>query len=139
LPYSFVDHPAKDHERQRDPALAETLKAEGPGILAWLVAGYHSWLEKGLAPPASIQAETDGYRHVDDSIHQFISEKCLLGPDNWVRAQGLFDAYSEFCEETGFKPKGKRTFFTRLQSEFIKGKAKNGMYYKGLCLNVSKD
>jgi putative DNA primase/helicase len=136
FPYSFVDNPLKENERQRDSNLLEELKAEGPGILSWLVDGFYAYREKGLAPPPSIQAETDEYRKSDDSIQHFITEKCAEGPECSGRAQELFESYEEFCSESGFKVKGKRAFFQRLQEQYIKEKDKNGKYYKGLCLKT---
>ena len=139
FPYSFVDNPIKGNERQRDPQLADELRREGPGILAWLVDGFYSWQEKGLAPPPSIQSETDEYRKTDDSIRHFIDEKCLEGKEYIARAEKLFESYEGFCEETGFKPKGKRVFYQRLKDQYIKDKDKNGKYYKGLCLKEANN
>lgn len=134
FPYSFVDSPSKPNERLRDPNLADSLKAESPGILAWLVAGFYEWQEKGLSPPRSILAETDAYRLSDDSVCNFLNECCLDQPGNLCRASELHEAYTAFCEQEGFKPKGKKTFFQRLQEEFIKQKGRNGIFYKGLGL-----
>jgi putative DNA primase/helicase len=134
FPFSFVDNPTKDHERLRNPNLGEELKKEGPGILAWLVAGYYQWQEKGLAPPPSVLSETDEYRLNDDSIRHFIDEKCNEGQEYAGRAQELYEAYEGFCEETGFKAKGKRPFYQRLQTDYIKDKDEKGRFYKGLCL-----
>jgi putative DNA primase/helicase len=135
FPLKFVDFPSKPHERQINRNLREELREEAPGILAWLLAGYYEYLEKGLAPPSSIQSETDEYRRSDDSIQHFIQESCALDQGNAARAQDLFDAYESFCEVTGFKPKGKRTFFQRMEKEFDKQKDRNGIYYKGLQIN----
>lgn len=135
FPLKFVDSPTKPHERQKNKNLRDELLKEAPGILAWMVGGYYEWLAKGLAPPASILAETDEYRRSDDSIQQFINECCTLDQGNGARAQELFEAYGSFCEETGFKPKGKKRFFQRMEKEFTKDKDRNGIYYKGLYIN----
>ena len=90
---------------------------------------------KRAGPPPSILAETDEYRRVDDSIQTFFKRMLHLGIKAMsARAQELFEAYADFCEETGFKPKGKKTFFQRMEKEFTKEKDRNGIYYKGLCL-----
>jgi len=44
---SFVPTPTEDYERKSDKELLEKLKAEAPGILAWLVRGCLSWQKKG--------------------------------------------------------------------------------------------
>jgi putative DNA primase/helicase len=134
FPFSFVDTPTKEHERPRDPQLGDELKREGPGVLAWLVFGFQAWLEKGLCPPPSVLSETDEYRRSDDSIGHFVKEKCLESPEYQTRAQDLFEGYTSFCEETGFKVRGKKGFFQRLQEDFIKDKDRNGILYKGLRL-----
>jgi putative DNA primase/helicase len=132
FPLSFVDSPSKPHERLRNPNLRNELREEASGILAWLLSGYLEWCEKGLLPPPSILSETDSYRRADDSIAHFLQEKCSLGKNYESRAQELFDAYTEYCEETGFKAKGKKTFFQRLKEDFEKKERKEGNYYCGL-------
>lgn len=134
FPYSFVDTPTKENERLRDPQLGDELKRESPGILAWLVSGYFDWLEKGLSPPPSILTETSEYRQVDDSIGHFLKECCLEHPDYLCRASALHEAYTNFCEQEGFKQRGKKTFFQYLAESFTKDKDRNGIYYSGLCL-----
>jgi putative DNA primase/helicase len=134
FPYSFVDTPTKENERLRDPQLADELKREGPGILAWLVGGFFQWVKIGLSPPSSILAETSEYRATDDSIGHFLRECCLEAPDYLCRASELHDAYVAFCEAEGFKARGKKTFFQFLQETFTKEKDRSGIYYNGLCL-----
>jgi putative DNA primase/helicase len=137
FPYLFVDTPTKENERLRDPQLADELRREGPGILAWLVGGYFQWVKMGLSPPLSILAETSEYRATDDSIGHFLRECCLEHPDYLCRASELHDAYVTFCEQEGFKPRGKKTFFQHLQETFTKAKDRNGIFYNGLCLKES--
>lgn len=48
---AFVDSPRAAHEHQRDAKLAETLRGEASGILAWLVRGCLEWQRDGLKPP----------------------------------------------------------------------------------------
>lgn len=134
FPYSFVDSPTKKNERLRDPQLGDELKREGSGILRWLVEGYYQWAKMGLSPPLSILAETSEYRATDDSIGHFLREGCLEHPDYLCRASELHEAYVAFCEQEGFKPRGKKTFFQCLQETFTKAKDRNGIYYNGLCL-----
>jgi putative DNA primase/helicase len=42
----------------RDPELAEKLKAEWPGILAWAINGCLEWQRIGLAPPAASRSSS---------------------------------------------------------------------------------
>ena len=50
----FVENP-KDGEKKRDRDIQDKLKAEAPGILAWLVRGYLAWKTEGLNPPESVK------------------------------------------------------------------------------------
>lgn len=48
-------------EDKRDQELPEKLKAEWPGIFAWMVEGCLEWQRQGLNPPARIRAVTADY------------------------------------------------------------------------------
>jgi putative DNA primase/helicase len=134
FPFSYVDSPIKENERARDPQLADDLKKEAPGILAWLVEGFYAWQEKGLAPPPSIQMETVEYRRSDDSVTSFIETCCVIADGKMARSTDLHDAYTSFCEEEGFKPKGKKRFLAILHQEFTKKRDKIGNYFNGIGL-----
>ena len=46
---------------ERDEKLGEKLKAEWPGILAWMIEGCLEWQRSGLAPPESVLSATASY------------------------------------------------------------------------------
>jgi len=66
------------------------------------------------------------------TLEKFIKEMCLVGDGRIARASKLYESYAAFCEDSGLKPKGKKTFFLILQDEFIKDRDENGIYYIGL-------
>jgi putative DNA primase/helicase len=131
---SFLDNPKGENQRRRNPNIANELKEEAAGIMAWLVAGYIEWKKKGLSPPDSVLTATEEYKQAEDSIKQFINEMCFVGDGKIARASKLYESYTAFCEESGFKPKGKKKFFITLQAEFKKDRDENGIYYIGLGL-----
>jgi putative DNA primase/helicase len=133
---SFIDNPKGENQRRRNPNIAKELKEEAAGIMSWLVSGYIEWKEKGLSPPDSVLIATEEYKQAEDSIKQFIKELCFVGDDKIARASELYESYTAFCEEIGFKPKGKKKFFITLHDEFIKDRDKNGIFYKGLGIKV---
>jgi putative DNA primase/helicase len=71
---SFVDNPdpANSQERQRDKELADKLKTEAPGILAWIVRGFDDWQKWGLDAPEKVKVATESYRQNEDTVGQFI-------------------------------------------------------------------
>ncbi len=53
---SFVDRePKKENERRADPELPDKLRAELPGILAWLVKGCLHYQKEGLNQPSVVK------------------------------------------------------------------------------------
>ena len=54
-----------------DNDLMEKLILEAPGILAWAVEGYSSWLENGLEDPLAVLKSTEAFRTRSDSFEHF--------------------------------------------------------------------
>jgi putative DNA primase/helicase len=137
--YSYVDSPKAPHERQRNANIKEELLREGPGIASWLVAGYYSWKEMGLAPPPCVLQSTSDYQASQDTIGLFIEECCVVGADFAVRAKPLFEGYSIFCKENHFRPLGSRKFGEGLKLRFERGEDNKSRYYKGIRLKDDLD
>ena len=72
----FVDSPSAEDERTKDKHLSEKLRAEAPGILAWVVRGCIEWRQQGLNPPQTVLSETERYRLSEDLAADFLSECC---------------------------------------------------------------
>jgi putative DNA primase/helicase len=66
---------------RRDAALADTLTAEGPGILADLVRACLDWQRSGLAIPQRVQTATEEYRQESNDLTEFVTARCVRGPD----------------------------------------------------------
>jgi P4 family phage/plasmid primase-like protien len=55
---------------KQDRQFGEKLKAEWPGILAWMIQGCLDWQQRGLNPPDAVTAATDAYlEHKTRSRH----------------------------------------------------------------------
>ena len=130
--FSFIDDPKEPNERKADPELPEKLKQEAPGILAWLVSGCLAWQQEGLKPPVTIITATKEYRQTEDIIGQFISERCITGPNLKIKAGDLFKVYEEFCEERGLEAK-KRAFSNEIKNRFDYATDRN-LFYIGINL-----
>ena len=61
---------------ERDVELVEKLKAEWPGILAWLIEGCLEWQAEGLRPPQAVLEATDAYLSAEDAIAAWIDDRC---------------------------------------------------------------
>lgn len=60
---------------ERDPHLAERIRAEASGVLNWAMSGYRAWRSEGLEPPAAVTRATDEYRRQSDWLTRFCSEQ----------------------------------------------------------------
>ncbi len=72
---SFVENPTKTTEKLADLKLAEKLKAEGSGVLAWMVRGCLRFNQEGLTVPDQVRAAVARYRAEEDIIGKFIEER----------------------------------------------------------------
>jgi len=77
-------------EKERDPQLAEKLKAEYPGILQWAIEGCLAWQRDGLNPPAVVQDSTSQYLAAEDAIGRWIEDRCVLDPHCWCSSTALY-------------------------------------------------
>jgi len=86
---------------QRDPELAEKLKAELPGILAWMLDGARAWQQQGLNPPQVVTAATDAYLEAEDGVSSWIEECCQRDPNSFATSTNLFTSWSEWATKHG--------------------------------------
>ena len=97
-------------ENEVDPYLPDKLKAEGPGILNWLLQGCASWREKGLITPEVVRAATEAYRAEMDILSDWLAESCEVGPRHVARFSALFASYQKWCEENSERTITKKAF-----------------------------
>ena len=79
--------------------LPEKLKAELPGILAWIVQGWLDWQKQGLAPPAAVSSATEAYLEAEDAVAAWLDECCQRDPKAWESSTALFASWSVWGRE----------------------------------------
>jgi len=124
--------PAKANERLADLNRADKLRAERPGILAWLVQGCIEWQRQGLNPPECVRAATKEYRDGEDTLKTFLQDRCTEGPGRSVRASAFYKAYLAWAEESGEKPISSKKFGTYMSEVYDFTKDEGGKYYIGV-------
>ena len=93
-----------------DQALPDKLRAEWPGILAWMIEGCRSWLDNGLNPPNSVRSATETYLSEEDSLAQWVEECCVRGKEQWGVGARLWESWKAWAE-TNKEPPGTRKAF----------------------------
>lgn len=128
---------------QDDPALVDTLAAERPGILAWIVAGAASWYAQGLAPPPCVLEAVEEYRQEQDPVGEWMGEMCAT--TSAVRRNRLdpyctpltrlWSSFSDWCKRQKISTCSKTTFGMHLQGQgFIRWKTHGRVYWLGVRL-----
>jgi putative DNA primase/helicase len=141
FPISFVDRkPTAPNERQADKFIAEKMKSEAPGILAWLVRGCLEYQKRGLDPPGVVLEATEEYRKDEDLIAEFIEDCCMVGPHEKGQASEIFDQFARWFKDNISK-KGnfsQRRFGKLLSKKFERSKSSGVVFYRGIDLDPDK-
>jgi putative DNA primase/helicase len=127
---------------ERDRDLDTKLKAEWPGILAWMLQGCLDWQRIGLAPPQAVTAATESYLESQDAIAAWIDEQCDRDPNAWERSTMLFGNWKAWAERSGEPVGDVKRFRDRLESRsvFHKREAGTGRTgYQGLRLQQAEN
>jgi len=86
---------------ERDPDFPERLKAELPGILAWMIDGCIAWQANGLNPPEIVTAATDAYLEAEDGVSAWIEECCKRDPNGFSSSTNLFTSWNAWASKHG--------------------------------------
>ena len=100
---------------EQDRKLPEKLRNELEGVLAWVVAGCVEWQREGLRAPEEVRRATGEYRAEMDVLAAFLREECATLEGESTAATSLYEAYKEWCGETGERQEKQRKFGERLK------------------------
>ncbi len=123
---------------ERDPDLAEKLKAEWPGILRWLIDGCLEWQKLGLQPPAAVTDATAAYLEAEDSLSGWLAECCETGhADHRQKSSELWASWRQWAEAAGEDVRSQKWFAQSLETrEFKSRHARDGTWYFGIRLTA---
>lgn len=86
---------------REDPGLGERLELEVDAILAWAVAGYREYVERGMDAPPAVRAATDRYQLDSDVVAQFIEARCVVNPSVSASTTQLHDVFQAWSRSEG--------------------------------------
>ncbi len=88
-----------------DRALEAKLAAESPAVLRWMIDGCIDWQMNGLIRPKVVAEATADYFTEQDSVRQWIDERCETGGRNVSDTMAaLFKSWSDYAIASGEKP-----------------------------------
>jgi putative DNA primase/helicase len=131
--------PEGEPELRADPEMRGKLRAEFPGILAWMVRGAVEWHRHGLGTCKAVEVATAEYRQAEDLVGQFVDEECERERREEVRAKELYATYKKWADERNeFALKQKR-FGDRLSEMGFERFTNNGTCYRGLRIKTAME
>jgi putative DNA primase/helicase len=110
LPFTVTIPP-----EERDEGLADKLKEEWPGILAWAIDGCNDWLQLGLAPPPAVQAATAAYLEAEDALAAWIEDSAERDTGAFESVTGLYKSWKSWAERSGEYVGSLKKFSQRLE------------------------
>jgi putative DNA primase/helicase len=140
VPWDVVVPPA-----DRDPRLGNKLRAEADGILMWALRGLEEYLRNGLIPPARVAEATEEYKATQDTVTNFIEERCEDGcaDRDSESTKVLHVDYQRYCRANGVMREhilGERDFGARLdQLGYPSKKSGSRRFREGLRLLPDED
>lgn len=145
----FTQDIPKERVIKADELMAKLL-ADAPAILNWAVLGCRDYLDlDSLDVPDVIQREINAYRREQDSISQFIEERCITidqyrenrpdenpSPIDFQVSNGdLYNAYKKFCEANGeFLRSHRRLTQNMIERGFQQARNRSERYWEGIRL-----
>ena len=130
IPFSVTIPPA-----QRDPKLAEKLRDEWGGILAWMIEGCLTWQREGLRAPRAVTSATDSYMAAEDALGRWLDECTHRAANARTGSTELFQTWRRWAEITGEYVGSQKRFSQNLEGRgFIPKKTSGDRYFIGLRL-----
>ena len=125
--------------RVTNGGLAERLRDEREGILAWAVRGAAAYRERGLERPAAVREVTEACRCEPDGLDEFITTACVTGSGHRVAAGALFEAYEGWAAAAGLWDEerlGPSRFGRVMRERFVRERKEHGREYVGIGLRA---
>lgn len=121
---------------ERDKILGDRLRAEWPGILAWMIAGCIEWQKRGLAPPEVVTRATAAYLEAEDALAAWLDEAGTRDPNAWETTTALYASWKSWADHAGEHAGTMKRFAQSLEArDLVPERKKHGRGFRGLKLD----
>jgi putative DNA primase/helicase len=124
----------------KDTKLPEKLKAEAPGIMAWVVEGARKWYADGLAIPSSVESASRDYMSEHDDIAMWIEECCKVENGTFCKSSDLYASFRRWKKSRGEHEPSQTVWSEKMSvvQGLQKVKRAGIMSFKGLDLTAAE-
>jgi putative DNA primase/helicase len=110
---------ARISSSQQNPHLLTDLKAEGSGVLNWMLDGLKDYLVNDLMVPQSVSDASTEFMEAEDLLGQWLAECCNTGFGLSASRQTVYRSYDVWAEAGGHKKMSQHTLTRRLNERSI--------------------
>jgi len=122
-------------KEDRDIELSEKLRAEWGGILQWMIDGCAEWQGEGLQQPAAVRDATDAYLRSEDSIAEWISDRCTTNAQDSAPSSALFKSWESWATSAGEFTGSNKWLSKKLEDRgFVKRETSGGNLFQGIAI-----
>lgn len=121
-----------NEQREFEDMVAQLVREDGPGILAWLAAGALDYLSNGLFVADDVRAQTDAYHEEMDPIGEFLANCVRAAPGQKIQASDLYKAYVRWSEANAKRPRTVTKFGRTLKDKYRKSTLNGRNYYEDI-------
>ena len=126
-------------EDKVDKDLKDKLMEEAPQILGWLIKGAMEYYAHGLEKTKSIQDITDEYRVEQDTIAQWVEERCDTSDDKaYSSSRMLFEDFADWRKEGHLYDMSLTAFGKNMAKKFRKTRVNGSTVYFGIKLKEGR-
>ena len=121
-------------DEKMDLDLKDKLRAEGQGVLSWIVEGAKMWYREGVNLPDKVKLAVEDYKQDMDVVGTFIEQCTMVHPATRVKSSEILNYLKIWCVNEGhwFKPNAKWFANEMRQKGYESVKSSGVMHWKGL-------
>jgi putative DNA primase/helicase len=114
--------------------LKEKLDQELSGIFNWAMAGLRRLRNQGdFTLPRQVEIATARYQKESNPVQLFVEDECRIDDDLQVQSSDIYRAYSNWCDDNGFRRQSIKNFKIEMERlGYYSKRLSSGSFFEGL-------